>query len=403
MQNIKIGILKERKTPADRRVPLSPDQCLTLSQTYPFVELQIEKSPIRCFSDKEYSDLGLNLVDSVSDCDILLGVKEVPKEYLISNKTYLYFSHTIKKQSYNRELLAKMINQNITMIDYETLCDKNNNRIIGFGFYAGLVGCYNGFLAYGLRTNSFHLKPAIDCFNKNELFEELKKVSIPNLKIILTGNGRVASGALEILKFLKIKQIGKDDFLNNHFDFPVFVQLSSLDFNIRLDGKPSSKSDFYSNPENYKSIFPDFAQKSEFFIAGHFYANNAPFLFTRNDAKSSDFKIRTIADISCDINGPVASTIRSSSIENPIYGYNVLSEKEDDFNKENVITVMAVDNLPCELPKDASIHFGNKLIENVFPALLLEDNDGIIERSTICKNGSLTPKFRYLKSFVEGS
>jgi alanine dehydrogenase len=371
MSKIKIGILRERKIPADKRVALCPDQCLFLTQQYQNIDLVVEKSPIRCFSDRQYQKLGLSLVDDISDCDVLFGVKEVPKENLIANKTYFYFSHTIKKQSYNKMLLSKMLDLNIKMVDYETLCDINNKRLIGFGKYAGIVGCYNGFLTHGLRTKQYELKAAHQCFDRTELNQELKKVKLNNAKIILTGNGRVGEGALEILQLLNIKQVDVNSFLNDTFNYPVFVALNTLDYNQRTDKKDSSKSDFYENPVEYQSTFFKYAAVADIFIAGHFFGNGSPYLFTREDAKKSNFKIRTIADISCDIDGPVASTIRPSTIANPIYGYNPITEKEDDFDSDDVISVMAVDNLPCELPKDASKDFGQLLDSTAFFLLFL--------------------------------
>ena len=397
---MKIGILREGKIPPDRRVVLSPDQCALFQKQYTDIELVVQPSSIRCFSDDQYLSLGINMQEDLSDCDIIMGVKEVPIEDLIAEKTYLYFSHTIKEQHYNRELLKKMLKLNIRMVDYEVLTDPNGKRLIGFGRYAGILGCYNGFLAFGKRSGIFDLKPAYLCKDRKEMQLELKKINLPKLKIIITGAGRVGNGILELINIIGIKEVSKDDFLKNDFDEPVFVHLNTMDYNKRIDGKEGSKSDFYSNPKEYKSDFMKFAKEAELFIAGHYYASDSPFLYTRDDAKSKDFKIRTVADISCDIDGPVASTIRCSSITDPIYGYNPKTESEDDFRKQDVITVMAVDNLPCELPKDASIGFGENLLENIIPNLIGSDLNNVIKRATICANGKLEKKYRYLKSFV---
>ena len=336
----------------------------------------------------------------MSDCDVLFGVKEVVKSELLDGKTYFYFSHTIKEQSYNRALLQTMIAKGISMVDYETLTHKNGRRILGFGRYAGVVGCYNGFLAYGKRTNSFFLKAAHQCQNRLELEKELQKVDLPAVKIIVSGNGRVGQGALEIIKQLSIREVSKEEFVSQSFDEAVYVHLDFYDYNERIDGSVFSNKDFFSNPEWFQSCFMNYASCADIFIAGHYYGKGSPFLFTREDAKSSDFKIRTIADISCDIDGPVASTIRPSTIAEPIYGYNPHTESEDVFDKDDVITVMAVDNLPCELPKDASEDFGNALIKHVFPCLLGEDSEQIIARATICENGDLTTNYEYLREYV---
>ena len=398
---MKIGILREGKLPIDKRVPLTPNQCLELKRKYTNIDIVIQPSDHRSFKDNEYSNLNIELQEDLSDCDFLFGVKEVPINDLIPEKTYFYFSHTIKQQQYNRELLRSMLEMNITMVDYETLTSLNGKRLIGFGRYAGIVGCYNGFLAYGKRTGKFNLKPAYKCEDRNEMEKQLKKIQLPSIKIIVTGNGRVGNGVIELIKIIGIKEVSSHDFLNKNFKEPVFVHLSTMDYNSRIDGQKGNKQDFYSNPKEYKSDFLKYAMLSDFFIAGHYYATNSPYLFTREDASLKEFKIRTIADISCDINGPIASTIRSSKIKDPIYGYNTITQLEDVFNIEEVITVMAVDNLPCELPKNSSEDFGKDLIKYIFPLLLEEDKDLVIERAIICRDGNLTQNYSFLKNFIQ--
>jgi saccharopine dehydrogenase (NAD+, L-lysine-forming) len=400
---MKIALLREGKIPADKRVALSPKQCLEVLKQYPGLVLVVQPSPIRKFTDQDYLDLGIILQEDLSDCDVLIGVKEVPKKDLIPHKTYFYFSHTIKEQPYNKSLLLKMLSLNIRMIDYEVLTNEKSKRLIGFGRYAGIVGCYNGFLAYGKRTSSFSLKPAHLCEDRKEMEIELRKIQLEPIKIILTGSGRVGSGILELINIIGIRQVSPNEFLNKSFDEPVFVHLNTLDYNKRIDGSASSKSDFYTNPGSYQSDFLKFAKTAEMFVAGHYYAAGSPFLFTRENAKSKEFKIRTVADVSCDINGPVACTIQPSTIQNPIYGYNPFTELIDDYAKPDVIAVMAVDNLPCELPKDSSIDFGAELIKHILPCLLSTDPHKVIERATICENGKLTEQFSYLESYVMDS
>lgn len=401
MTQMKIGILREGKTPPDKRVPLSPEQCVRVQKQYPNMELVVQPSPIRRFRDEEYEELGVRMQEDLSDCDVLIGVKEVPKKDLIPNKTYFYFSHTIKEQPYNRDLLRKMLALNIRMIDYETLTDVNGKRLIGFGRYAGIVGCYNGFLTYGKRSGLYDLKPAHQCEDRKEMEEEFSKIKLPAIKIIVTGSGRVGRGALEVINAIGIREVSKEDFLTKEFDEAVFVHLNTMDYNTRIDSSKDSKSDFYANPKAYRSDFMKYAKQAEIFIAGHYYSADSPYLFTREDAKLPAFKIRTVADISCDIDGPVASTIKPSTIAEPIYGYNPISESEDDYTKPNVIAVMAVDNLPCELPKDASEDFGEEMIKHILPTLLDEDVDKVIARATICKNGSLTNDYHYLSDYVK--
>ena len=393
-----IGILKEEKFPADKRVAFSPNQCKKIISLYPNINIYVQKSDIRCYNDEEYIKSGINVVDDVSNCDILFGIKEVPKVKLIANKTYFFFSHTIKEQEYNRDLLLKMISLNISMIDYEVLKSSNGNRLLGFGRFAGIVGAYNAFLTYGLKSKKYSLKPAYKCIDRIEMEQELSNIKLNSERFIITGKGRVGLGILEIFNLLDIKEISKVDFLTKTFDYPVFVSLDTMDYNIRKDNLSGDFNHFIKNPSLYNSSFMKFVKNSDVFIAGHYYGSGSPFLFNRNDVKSFDFNLSVVADVSCDIDGPVATTIRPSTISKPIYGYNPETEKEDDFLKEDVIAVMAVDNLPCELPKDSSEDFGVNLIESILPLLFVESD--IIEKATICKDGDLTKYFEYLRDYI---
>ena len=397
---MKIGIIKECKTPSDKRVVFTPSKCLAAKKLYPEVEFLIQSSDVRCYSDKEYSDLGFSVVDDVSSADVLIGVKEVPIDKLIANKKYFFFSHTIKKQPYNKNLLLSILHNNIELFDHETIVDKNNNRLIGFGYYAGVVGAYNAFRALGLKNDSFILPKASELKDRKELNAELLKISIPDMKIVLTGKGRVGSGAKEILDFLQIKEVSISDYLNKSFEEAVYIQIDVLNYNNRIDNQTLDRFDFYKNPSEYKSTFNKFSSTSDMFIAGHYYDKNAPSLITLEDVNLDDFKIKLIADISCDINGPIVSTIRSSTIKDPIYGYDPFSNKEVDYNQPGAITVMAVDNLPCELPRDASESFGEMFITDVLPSFFNDDKDGVLQRSKMTSKGELTDKFSYLSDFI---
>tara|TARA_B110000908_G_scaffold171567_1_gene234786 strand:+ start:2195 stop:3400 length:1206 start_codon:yes stop_codon:yes gene_type:complete len=400
---MKIGVIRETKNPPDKRVPLSPEKCAKLKQNFPEIELVVQSSNIRAFKDEEYSELGVNIVQDVSDCDVLLGVKEVKKEELIPNKTYFFFSHTIKEQPYNRDLLQKMLALKIKMIDYEALTYPKNGRILGFGRYAGIVGAYNAFLAFGIKSNSYNLKPANDCHDYKELKQELKKVKLPNdYKIIISGDGRVGKGAEEIIHAIGVYEVSPLDFLTSTRNEPIYTQLSIKEYNKRKDGQLFTKDDFYTNPELFESNFKRFSDIGDMYIACHYWDANAPFVFSREDIKADSFKLKIVADISCDIDGPVASTLRPSSIDEPLYGYDPKTESEVDFMDENAIGVMAVDNLPCELPRDASEDFGNELLTKVLPSIIGEDIDTIIERASICENGKLTSYYSYLQDYVNG-
>lgn len=402
MSDIKLGILREGKTPPDKRVPLTPQQCLEVMQKWPNVSVTVQSSAVRAFPDKAYSDLGLPVVENISDCDIMVGVKEVKIEDLIPNKKYLFFSHTYKEQPYNRNLLQAILDRNIQLIDYEVMTDQKDRRIIGFGRYAGIVGCYNGFLAYGKKHGLYDLKPAHQCEDRVEMEAELDKVQLPsNTKIVATGFGRVGNGAREIFERLKLKEVDPIAFLTQSFDEPVYAQLKVEDYYAREDGQPFDKEAFFESGEGHISTFPRYLEVANMYIACHYWDASSPFIFTREDLKSDQVKTTVVSDISCDIDGPVASTIRPSTIADPLYGYDPVTESEVDFMQEDAIGVQAVDNLPCELPKDASEDFGNELIKNVFESLFVADSHGIIERASETNlKGELMPRYAYLKEYL---
>ncbi len=400
---MKFGIIKERKNPPDRRVVFSPEKLAQAKVQFPQAEFIVESSNIRVFPDEAYRAKGFEITNDVSDCDVLLGVKEVPLEALIPNKKYFYFSHTIKKQPYNRKLLKAMLEKNIEMYDHETIVKQSGSRLIGFGRYAGLVGAYNGFRALGLRDNLFNLPKVEHLADLDEVKAELDKVTIPNIKIALSGTGKVAMGAKEILDHLKIKEVSDALYLTSQFTEPVYCMIDVMEYNKRIDGKVGDKREFYKDPTGYESNFMAYAKETDFFIAGHFYGDGAPFLFTREDAKRPDFRINLVADVSCDIDGPVASTIRPSTIADPFYGYDPHTETEVTFDADEAITVMAVDNLPCELPKDASEGFGEMFLEHVIPAFFNGDERGVLKRAKMTTaEGKLTERFNYLQEFVDG-
>lgn len=399
---MKFGLIKERKNPPDRRVVFTPTELLKLKEQFPQADFEVESSDIRVFPDTAYSELGIKVDTDVSDCDVLIGVKEVPVEALIPNKTYFFFSHTIKKQPYNRKLLLACLEKNITLVDHETIVDKNNKRLIGFGRYAGIVGAYNGIRAFGMKFDLFNLVKAETLKDQNELIERLRRPMLPPIKIVLTGHGKVGLGAKEMLDGMKIKQVSIEDYLTKNYDKPVYTHIDLEDYNKRIDGKPFDKKDFYANPQEYTSNFERFTKVSDIFMAGHFYGNGAPAILTREMLKAADNKIKVVADISCDVDGPIACTIKASTIADPIFGYLPSEHKEVHYDHPAAIVVMSVDNLPCELPKDASEGFGEMFLEHVIPALYNNDADGILERGTICKNGKLTERFQYLQDYVDG-
>ncbi len=396
------ALIKERKNPPDRRVVFSPEKCQEVIKKFPNAKIIVEASNVRIFPDEAYRNAGFEVLEDVSRADVMLGVKEVPMENLIPNKKYFFFSHTIKKQPYNRQLLKAILDKKIEMFDHETIINFRKQRLIGFGYYAGLVGAYNGFRALGLRDKLFDLPKVEHLHDLKAVKLELDKITIPNIKIVLSGTGKVARGAKEILDHLQIREVTDAKYLSKDFDEPVYCMIDVSEYNKRKDGVKFNKTEFYNDPSNYESDFMKYAKVSDMFITGHFFGNGAPYMFTRDDAKHPDFKIKLVADISCDVDGPVASTLRASTIADPFYGYNPETENETPFDAPEAITVMAVDNLPCELPKDASEGFGEMFLENVIPAFFNGDKDGILQRAKMTTaEGKLTPRFVYLQDYVD--
>jgi saccharopine dehydrogenase (NAD+, L-lysine forming) len=401
MSLIKIGLIREGKTPPDKRVPFTPAQAEEIEQRFPHVKIICQQSTIRCFEDAEYEARGIAIQPELEDCDIVMGIKEVPIAMLMAGKTYLFFSHTIKKQPYNRKLLQAVLQKKNRLIDYEALKDTQGNRLVAFGRFAGIVGAYNGLWAYGKKSKQFDLRRAFDCFDINDLKLELRKVKLPPVKIVLTGAGRVGKGSMETLDTAGIRKVSAADFLNKTYTEPVYTQLSSADYHERKDGGHFNRDEFHKNPDRYVSTFNRFLKVTDILMAGAFWNPHAPVLFTRDEMLEADFKIKVIADITCDINGSIPSTIRASSIPDPLYDYDPHSNTDlPAFSKNEFITVMAVDNLPCELPRSASDEFGRDLIDRILKPLLFEDTERIIKRGTIAESGRLTEEFSYLQEYV---
>lgn len=401
MSKVKIGLIKEGKIPVDKRVPLTPKKCVEAMQEFPELEVVVQPSEVRCFKDTEYEELGVALQTDLGDCDVLMGVKEVPVDQLIPNKTYFFFSHTIKKQPHNAKLLRAVLDKNITLIDYELLTDAKGQRVVAFGRYAGIVGAYNGILTYGKKHKLFDLKPAYLCHDMDDMQEEFFKVKLPPIKIAVTGGGRVAGGAMEVLDKMEIRKVSVFDFLYKQFNEPVYAQLHSGDYNTRPDVEVWDSPDFYAHPELYQSTFRKFTRVTDLLMACAYWDPRAPKLFTEEDTCEPDFKINTIADITCDVDGSIPTTKRATTIPDPAYDYNCRTgELEPPYSSEDNITVMAVDNLPCELPRNASRDFGRNIIDYVFPQFFNNDEGGMLARATIAKDGELTARYEYLQEYA---
>jgi alanine dehydrogenase len=397
-----IGVLREGRTPPDRRVALTPKKCVELQTTYPGLRVRVQPSPHRAYADQEYRDLGIEVAEDMQSCDLLMGVKEVPVDALMPGKTYLFFSHTVKKQPHNRPLLQAVLREHIALIDYELLTNAAGERIVAFGRYAGIVGAYNGLLTYGRKHQLFDLKPAHLCVDMDDMQEEFFKIkSLPPIKIAVTGSGRVAGGALEVLDKMGLRQVSVHDYLHRDFRTPVYAQLRSPDYHYRRDGRAWDTAHFHQHPEAYGSDFARFLPLTDLLIACAYWHPASPRLFSEEDTRRPDFKLNTIADVTCDVDGSIPLTKRASTIAEPAFDYNpATGELETAYSGPANITVMAVDNLPCELPRNASRDFGRQLLDQVFPHLMSGDAAGVVVRATIAQNGQLQPRYEYLADYA---
>lgn len=399
---IKIGIIKEGKIPADNRVALTPAQCKWLQATYPDCKIVVERSHSRCFTDREYSFAGIEAVQSLEDCQILLGIKEVPPKEVLAGKKYLFFSHTCKKQPHNQKLLQTLIAKNCTLIDYECLRHADGQRIIGFGFFAGIVGAHNGIMAYGNRTGAFNLKRVYQQKDFKTLIHTYFGLKLPNIKIAVTGSGRVAHGILEIMNLMGVIEMEKEDYLSREFAYPVYVQLKGGDLYKRKDGKPYSREDFHHHPQEYICRFNEYIPHTDILMNGIFWDTAVPRLFEKEAIRNLDFRVQTIADVTDDANGSVPINRGDVTIEEPVYGIDKNTLDKTAPYLPNGVDIMAVGNLPNELPRDASKYFGEQLIKYVLPDLLKGDSE-IIKRATVVSEGKLTEEYIHLCDYAAGN
>lgn len=396
---IKIGLIREGKIPADNRVALTPAQCKWIHKNGPGITIVAQSSPDRCFSDREYQFAGVTVAEEVTDCDILLGIKEVPVDYLIPGKTYMFFSHTKKKQPQNRKLLKTIMNKKITLVDYECLEHEDGQRIIGFGFFAGVVGAHNGMMAYGKRSGLFELDRVHKQRNFRELIHTYFGLRLPNVKIAVAGSGRVAHGILEIMNLMGIHEVEPEDYLLRRFSYPVYTQLKGAGlYENKISGK-YSRQEFHEHPELYQCKFLPYTEQTDILMNGVYWDKNVPRLFEKEDVHAEKFIIQTIADITDDVNGSIPINLGDQTMENPVYGVDRMGFQKTEPYLPGSIDIMAVGNLPNELPNDASRYFGEQLIKHVLEDLTGNGSE-IIERATIVKLGNLTRHFEYLRDYA---
>lgn len=403
---MRIGILRETKTPIDNRVALTPDQISHLSQKYPEAKFIVQSSQVRAYQDEEYIEKGIEVRPEVDDCDILFGIKEAAVDTLLPNKHYIFFGHIAKKQRYNIPLFKRLLDLRTTFSDYEYIVGDDGLRLVAFGWYAGVVGVYYTLMGWGLKTGAFTLPMPHHHFTIEEIINNLKKVDLSNIKIVLTGNGRVSHGAQHILKEIGASYLNPEEFLNqNDSEKPIYTVLGIEDLVTPIStDKVFDRNDFLENPTSYRSDFLKYAKSADIFISCHFWNNDQPVYLEKDDFTSHGFRLKVIGDITCDIQGSIKSTLRSSTHSDPFYDYNPHTQKEEPaFSDKDNITVMAVDTCPNALPRVTSQYFGEKLIEFVLDDLLRSNTDQskILNRATIIKDGHLTPEFNYLSDYVK--
>ncbi len=397
-----IGILREEKQPEDFRVPLSPAACADLQARYP-LRIFVEPSSRRCFSDQEYADQGIALKADLSGCEVLLGVKEVPVSKLIEGKTYMFFSHTKKKQPYNQPLMQALIQKKIRMIDYECLTYEDEQRLLGFGLYAGIVGAHNGLWAYGKKWGEFALERAYALKTYARLQEHYSQIKLPAVKIVVTGSGKVAAGVMEVMTHFDIEPVEPRDFLAHSYDYPVYTVLKGGDLYSRKSDGGFSREDFHKHPEKYRCLFPEYLAHADILMNGIYWESRIDRLFSLEDLKDPRWRISVISDITCDLHGSVPINLGSTNSLDPAYGVDRRSLERVSAHQRDrgVVDILAVDNLPNELPRDASTFFGRHLGKLVIPELLRESSD-LLERATICRDGHLSPSFEYLADYAYG-
>jgi saccharopine dehydrogenase (NAD+, L-lysine forming) len=398
-----IGILTENKIPQDNRVAFTPQQCAELQAQYSHISFIVQPSPHRCFTDDAYRQAGILVQEDISKCEILFGVKEQKIEMLQEGKTYLFFSHTKKKQAYNKPLMQALIKKNIRMIDYECLTHDDGQRVVGFGFFAGVVGAHNGIMTYGKKWDLFDL-PAVHNLNDfDELATYYYGLKLPNFKTVVTGNGRVASGILEVMNRMDIKSVEPEEYLHKKYSYPVYVHLKGHDLYTHKKLEHYNRDEFHSQPHLYKCNFRKYASVTDVLINGIYWDKNIERLFEVDDVDDADFKTSVMADVTCDLDGSIPTNIKITTIADPAYGYNRFThqvEKPYQPNK-NIIDHMTIDNLPNELPKDASKFFGEYLEKYIFEDLIADDHtSSMLQRATICSHGKLTRYFEYLSDYA---
>ena len=431
----KIGIRYEDKFTAERRVPLTPDHIKKLNEEFG-IEFNVEPSEKRIFKDEEFVKAGANLTGDFTDCELIIGVKEIVEKWFEEKKTYIFFSHTIKGQDYNMSILRKMIEKRVNLIDYEKIADENGRRLIFFGKFAGLAGMIDTLWALGLRLKYQGIDNPFtklnQCYTYNsleeakavveEIGENIKKNGLPKeltpFVTGFTGYGNVSKGAQEIYDLLPTKEITPAELLKledntnlpNNVLYKVIFKEENL--SVRKDGSPFELQHYYNNPADYKSDFEQYLPKMSILMNCMYWTEEYPTIVTKDYLEknySNDHKLKIIGDITCDVNGSIECTEKGALVENPIFVYDTKNRTIEDGYRGNGIQMMTVDILPSELPREASKFFSEKLLPFI-PQIAKADFDvsfeeldlpAPIKRALILHKGKFTPDYEYMEEFLK--
>ena len=404
----KIAIIRESRSD-DRRTPLVPAHIKELLSTFLDLSIFVQPSKHRCFSDQEYEEKGAIITEDLSACNLVLGVKEIEPDLLIPSKSYMFFSHTSKIQPDNsaaaqgtpgmdkKELLKEILKKKITLIDYENIRDDLSRRYLGFGRFAGIVGCYNSLNLYLETLGQKPMPRAHELNSYEKLKDSIGKRDFRNARIIITGDGRVARGSLEFLEFANIQKVLPDEYLQNNNSSAIFCNLPTSAYVSNKNGSIFDLQNFINSPEMYISVLNKYMPSTNMLISSHYWDPKSPRLFEKKDIEKNN-NLKVIGDITCDVNGSIPTTSRSSTIIDPYYYVDRITMQEIN-QHDQALAVMAVDNLPSELPKDSSKEFGDGILKEVLP-YILEKDDGRIKRATITENGYFLPSYKYLTNYI---
>ncbi|MCB2203728.1 hypothetical protein KQI65_03200 [bacterium] len=432
-----IGIRRETKDPTQQRVPLSPDQVRSLVNDHG-LRVLVERMPQRIFPDEEYAAAGAELSDDFRDANIVFGVKEIDTEYMLDDMAYMFFSHTIKAQSYNMDMLRNMLQRNMTLFDYELIKDAEGRRLVFFGNFAGYAGMIDSMWAMGKRlehegiaspfagvryaTEYGLLSDAERAFR--EMGERIRTEGLPEeltpFICGFTGYGNVSRGAQHLYDLLPVETIAAKDlaafYRQGTFSRNVVYKVEFREedmFAPVVDDAPFELQEFYDMPERYRSIFEQYLPYLSMMINGIYWEPRYPRLVTIEAAKTlwsgtQKPRLRVIGDITCDIDGSVQLTVKETNALNPVFVYEPKSGQVRDGHQGDGPVILAVDKLPTELPREASTAFGAALLPHVpvlaaadltvpFEALQLPP---ALKNAIIAHRGRLTPEFTYLQEYL---